>query len=87
MGYRFRTGLRWSDVTPRGVFMNRRQIILAAAAASVALPAGAKMAATASRYSTSDTPNTLEDITSYNNYYEFGTAKADPAANAGSLVT
>ena len=34
-----------------------------------------------------DTPNSYEDITSYNNYYEFGTDKGDPRANAGSLRT
>ena len=34
-----------------------------------------------------DTPNSLEDITSYNNYYEFGTDKGDPKANSASLHT
>jgi sulfoxide reductase catalytic subunit YedY len=32
-------------------------------------------------------PNSWEEITSYNNYYEFGTGKEDPASNAGSLTT
>ena len=32
-------------------------------------------------------PNTIEEITSYNNYYEFGTDKSDPAKNAKSFVT
>jgi len=32
-------------------------------------------------------PNSLEDITTYNNYYEFGTGKTDPAENAHKLVT
>ena len=31
-------------------------------------------------------PNTWEDITSYNNFYEFGTDKSDPATNAGKFV-
>ena len=30
-------------------------------------------------------PNTYQDITTYNNFYEFGEDKADPASNAGSL--
>jgi methionine sulfoxide reductase catalytic subunit len=30
-------------------------------------------------------PNTIEEISSYNNYYEFGTGKEDPAANAGAM--
>jgi sulfoxide reductase catalytic subunit YedY len=33
------------------------------------------------------TPNDYEDITQYNNYYEFGTGKGDPAKYAGSLTT
>ena len=77
-----KTPLRWSDVTPQHMFMNRRQIIAAAGAAMVAGPALAK-----SQYSTDDAPNTLKEITSYNNYYEFGSGKEDPAANAGSLKT
>ena len=78
----FKTHLRWSDVTPQGLFMNRRQIIAATAAALVASPALAK-----SKYSTDDAPNTYEEITGYNNYYEFGVGKEDPAANASMLKT
>jgi len=36
---------------------------------------------------TGETLTTLKDITSYNNFYEFGTDKSDPARNAGSLKT
>ena len=36
----------------------------------------------ASPYSTDEAPNSFEDITTYNNYYEFGTGKADPARNS-----
>ncbi len=76
----FKQDLRWSDVTPQHLFLNRRQIIAAAAAlaASPALAAG---------YSTDETPNSFEDITNYNNYYEFGYGKEDPAAYAGALTT
>jgi sulfoxide reductase catalytic subunit YedY len=87
MVYRFKTDLKWSDVTPRALFMNRRQIIAGGAALALAGPALAKIAAQPSAYSTDAKPNTLEDITSYNNYYEFGTGKEDPAAYAGSLTT
>jgi len=38
-------------------------------------------------FSTDEKPNTFEDITSYNNYYEFGTNKGDPSRNAQKLVT
>jgi sulfoxide reductase catalytic subunit YedY len=36
---------------------------------------------------TDDKPNTFEQITSYNNYYEFGTGKGDPQRYAGKLTT
>jgi sulfoxide reductase catalytic subunit YedY len=39
------------------------------------------------RYSTTETPNKLEDITSYNNFYEFGTDKEDPQQNARGFQT
>jgi len=54
---------------------------------------GAPPAATAfpnlrrSAYSTSETPNSYRDITTYNNFYEFGTDKSDPSENAGTLIT
>ena len=37
--------------------------------------------------SATDKVNTFEDITTYNNFYEFGTGKGDPAANADTLKT
>jgi sulfoxide reductase catalytic subunit YedY len=40
-----------------------------------------------SAYSTDERPNTWEQITSYNNYYEFGTDKEQPARLARTLVT
>ncbi len=83
----FRSNLTWSDVTPKAIFLNRRQIMLGAAAMGLAGPALAKIDARPSVYSTDAGQNTLEEITSYNNYYEFGTAKEDPAAYAGGLVT
>jgi sulfoxide reductase catalytic subunit YedY len=40
-----------------------------------------------SSYSTNEKPNSLKDITSYNNFYELGVEKTDPAQNAKDLVT
>ncbi|KAF0115153.1 MAG: putative sulfite oxidase subunit YedY [Rhodobacteraceae bacterium] len=77
--------LNWSDVTPKPLWLNRRQLI-AGAAAFAATPAMARIEAAPSAYSTADEPNSLEDITSYNNFYEFGTGKGDPAANAAGLT-
>ncbi len=83
--------LGWSDVTPKPLWLNRRQIIAGGAAllASPALtgPALARIEAAPSPYSTADAPNALEDITAYNNFYEFGTGKEDPATYAGALTT
>ena len=48
----------------------------------------APLQATKSPLSTTGEPITsLKDITSYNNFYEFGTDKGDPARNAGTLTT
>ena len=77
----FKTNLRWSDVTPKSQFLNRRQIMAGAAALTLARPAYA------AGFSTDEAPNTLEDIISYNNYYEFGFDKTDPATYAGALTT
>ena len=83
------TDLNWSDVTPKAEFLNRRQVIAGAAAALGigAGPAMAKIAAKPSAYSTDAAPNTLKDITSYNNFYEFGWDKGDPVKHAHQLTT
>ena len=77
--------LNWSDVTPKADFLNRRSF-MAAGAALVASPA-LGLTGSPSALSTDEKPNTLEEITNYNNFYEFGTGKEDPARNAGSLTT
>lgn len=82
-----KTALGWSEVTPKHLWLNRRALIAGAGAALVAAPAAAKLTYSPSDFSTTDEPNSLEDITSYNNFYEFGTGKEDPARNAGALTT
>jgi len=84
--------LRWSDVTPRDVYMNRRALIAGAAgaAAGAMLPGGARarsLQAAPSRLSTAAAPTAYEHVTGYNNFYEFGTDKTDPARRAGQLST
>ena len=88
-----------SDITPQDAFHNRRAILasLLAAGATSALrtsPAAADPQATAAtrlqytrnaKYSVTEPPNKYEEITSYNNFYEFGTDKEDPKANSGSF--
>ena len=77
--------LKWSDVTPRSEYLNRRAFI-AAGMASLATPA-LGLTGAPSAFSTDEKPNSLEDITNYNNFYEFGTGKTDPAEYSGSLKT
>ena len=84
---KFIPDLKWSDVTPKAAFLNRRQVIAAAGAMAFVRPALAATGATKSAFSTDEEPNSFEDIASYNNYYEFGYDKSDPAAYAGALTT
>src|SRR6056297_1697906 len=81
MAHRWKNTLSENDVTPERLFMNRRQVI-GAAAAGLAL-AGAGQGARAATLE----PTDWDDITSYNNFYEFGTAKTDPAKYAHRLTT
>lgn len=83
-----------SEITPEDVYLNRRQWMQGAAGLALASVLPAAEAATnvlptfyKSRYSTTDTKNSFEEVTSYNNFYEFGTDKSDPAENAGTLKT
>ena len=90
MAYRFKTDLKWSAVTPKMDYLNRRQLLGGAGAmalGAMAAPAMAGIAAKPSAFSTDEAPNTLEEISSYNNFYEFGTGKDDPAKYAGKLTT
>ena len=73
-----------SEITPETVYYNRRQFMAASSAglASLALPTVAKAGLQ------EDDEITPEDIvTQYNNFYEFGTDKSDPAAFAHEMST
>ncbi len=89
MGKAFRSGIPSAEITPKEAYLNRRQLMTgmgALAAAGAAGPALAKLTTVPSKYSTDMKPNSLEDITHYNNFYEFGLQKTDPAAYAGKLT-
>ena len=86
MRHRNRSDLGWSDVTDKSLWLNRRQLIAGAAAVGLAGPAAAKISAAPSPLSTQEKPNTFEEITGYNNFYEFGLGKEDPAEYAGALT-
>ena len=81
MANRWTNTLRERDVTPEGVYLNRRQMIAGAAGLGLIGGAGAAQA-----QDDALEPNSWEDITSYNNYYEFGTDKGDPARYADALT-
>ncbi len=79
-----------SEITPRAVYLQRREFlggVLAAAALGGMAGRGhaAPLTFSKSAFSTDEPPTSKSDITSYNNYYEFGTEKSDPARYAGSL--
>lgn len=81
-----------SEITPKTIYLNRRKFMSNSVATSLLLAAGGIMPAWAglpnvskSEFSSKDKPNSFEDITNYNNFYEFGTGKEDPANNAGDF--
>ena len=84
--------LRYSDVTPKEHYLNRRQLLAAAAGLAGAAWASPAEAAklgnvTKSSYTVNEKKTEKDDITHYNNYYEFGTGKDEPAKYANTLVT
>ena len=82
MAYRWKNDLTQADVTPKQLFLNRRQLMAGTGAIM-----GAGLLGGHARAQDALEPNTWEEITSYNNFYEFGTGKSDPAANAHLLTT
>lgn len=71
-----------SDATPEDMYLNRRQLMAGVAGLGLGSIAGPALAAPEGLE-----PNPYEDIINYNNYYEFGTGKTDPAKYAGALTT
>ncbi|MCH8072791.1 MAG: protein-methionine-sulfoxide reductase catalytic subunit MsrP [Proteobacteria bacterium] len=87
--------IRPSEITSRENYLSRRKFIQSTALAGSSLIAGtaagsivpeerrAKLTGVeTSEFSTSEAPNSYTDITTYNNYYEFGTNKDDPFRNS-----
>ena len=75
-----------SEITPLAVYLDRRRLMagLGAAALGGLVPgpaiAGAPLEYSSNkRYSTSEARNSFDEITTYNNFYEFGTGKEDPS--------
>ena len=82
MAYRWKNTLTRADATPYAAYMNRRQLMGGALGLGLIGAAGMARAEDEALV-----PNSWEDITQYNNFYEFGTGKGDPARNAHMLTT
>jgi methionine sulfoxide reductase catalytic subunit len=95
---------KYSDITPRDIYVNRRKFLYGMGLAGglalagkglldVLNPSGRAYASTklgplaSSPFSTTEKISPEQVVTTYNNYYEFGTDKADPAKNAQKFVT
>lgn len=90
--------IRPSEITDESVWRARRRLLLQAPGAlalaaslpgpAQAVPVGQALLFTPSqRWKLDDTPTSESDITSYNNFYEFGTGKEDPARHSGQFKT
>ena len=83
-------GIRYSEITPKDLYFNRRKFLAGIPAAFLGARealAPSTAAATSlpnvqkSQFSTTEKPNSYKDVTNYNNYYEFGTDKEGVAGN------
>lgn len=79
-----------SEITPKSVYMDRRRFMHRVAVSSLLLAADAMLPAWAKQwpdlpqapFKADDKLTPFKDITGYNNFYELGTSKKDPSANA-----
>ena len=95
--------LTYADVTPKSVYLNRRKFLqgmgLAGGAALVGtrlldlvspsnrVYAGTKLTTVKSSFNTDEKITPFDDVTHYNNFYEFGADKSDPAKYAQNFQT
>jgi sulfoxide reductase catalytic subunit YedY len=83
--------IRSSEITDEKLYYDRRSFLgkLTGVAATAALAPSVLSACEAEAHEAGgkkDEPTSYEDITHYNNYYEFGTGKDDPADNAPAVL-
>ena len=85
--------LRYSQVTPKQAYLNRRRFLSGSLALGALANVPSARATTKLEgvkkgpYSTDEKLTPIDAITHYNNFYEFGTDKGDPSRNAGKFVT
>ena len=86
MAHRWTNDLTRAEVTPKAHYLNRRDIMRGVAGIGIATAGFATgLAGRAAAQAGALEPNTFEEITTYNNFYEFGTGKEDPLRNAGAM--
>src|SRR5713226_975693 len=97
------TDLTYADITPKSVYLDRRkflrgmgiaglavvagQRLLDLAIPSQSVHAGTKLTTIKGPFSTDEKINSFNDVTHYNNFYEFGVDKDQPAKNSQKFVT
>ena len=76
-----------SEVTPEGLYLNRREFMRRFGVAAAAAAGGSLLTAcdASAEEAAQDRQTSYEAITTYNNFYEFGTGKEDPSRHAGDL--
>jgi sulfoxide reductase catalytic subunit YedY len=92
MQHRPAPALPWSEITPKRLYLARREMLAGVGLAAVATLAsgsalGAALSAKPGPFRAEDKPTAKESVTTYNNFYEFGVEKDEPAKNAGTLRT
>ena len=79
-----------SEITPESIYHERRALLKTMGFAGLSTLLGESLlssAFAADGFTTKDTLTPYESVTSYNNFYELGLDKSDPAANASKLKT
>src|SRR5919112_3704789 len=82
--------IKASEITPEELYYGRRDFLRAAGLLGIATAAGSLAAFGDSQgdgQAQKDELTPFEDVTTYNNFYEFGTDKADPAENSKGFQT
>jgi len=89
--------IKSSEITPETTYLNRRTLIKSIGILSASTPLTSVLAENDeinkaslmfeknSKFSTTETVNSFEEITTYNNFYEFGLGKSDPYRYSGNF--